>query len=287
MNINRKHKDRLFTFLFGNEKNKDKTLALYNALNGTDYECVDDLELKTMDDAIYMGMKNDVAFIIYNDLSLYEHQSTYNPNMPVRGFMYAGKLYSKYIEENDLSIYGKKLVKLPSPHYYVFYNGTEEHPDREELKLSDAFEDFDSQGKFEWTAVMLNINYGRNKDLMEKCQPLQEYSILISKIRKYEKIEGSLEKAIDRAVDECIEEDILVDFLKGHRAEVKEMVLTEYDEAKTMKALAKESEEIGEERGRNDERIKIAKKLIEQKVNDEIICASTGLSQEEVDKLKK
>lgn len=248
MNINKQHKDRLFKNLFGDERRKENTLALYNALNGTQYEDTDALEITTIDDAIYMGMKNDVAFIVYSDMSLYEQQSTFNPNMPVRGLMYAGKLYSKYIEQNDLNIYGSKSVKLPSPHYYVFYNGEQKHNDVEELKLSDTFENFKDLGKYEWTAVMLNINYGHNKELMEKCQPLQEYSILVSKIRKYKKTEDSFENAVNRAVDECIEEGVLADYLRIHKAEVLDMVITEYDEEKTMKAIARDHEEIGEEK---------------------------------------
>lgn len=263
---------------------------------------MDDLELKTIDDAIYMGMKNDIAFIIYNDLSLYEHQSTYNPNMPIRGFMYAGQLYSKYIEQNDLNIYSSTQQKLPSPHYYIFYNGTDKHKDVEELKLSDAFEDFEDYGKFEWTAVMLNINYGHNKELLEKCRPLMEYSILVSKIRKYTESESTLEQAVNRAVDECIGEGVMADYLIGHKAEVTDMVLTEYNEEKTMKAFAKEyladGEKIGEERGIKigekrgieigEERgiIKTAKNMLGKGMDIDIICDATGLSADEIEKLK-
>lgn len=293
MSVNRKHKDRLFRTLFGEEQRKENTLALYNALNDTSYDNVDDLEIKTIDDAIYMGMKNDVAFIIYNDLSLYEHQSTYNPNMPIRGFMYAGQLYSKYIEQNDLNVYSSMQQKLPSPHYYIFYNGTDKHKDVEELKLSDAFEKFEDYGKYEWTAVMLNINYGHNKKLLEKCRPLMEYSIFVSKIRKYTESESTLEQAVNKAVDECISEGVMADYLIGHKAEVTDMVLTEYNEEKTMKAFAKEylengikqGIEFGEKRGIHQEKINTAKRMLDKKVDVETICEITGLSRNEIEEI--
>lgn len=179
------------------------------------------------------------------------------------------------------------VVKLPSPHYYVFYNGEQEHDDVEELKLSYAFENFKDSGKYEWTALMLNINYGHNRELMQKCNPLHEYSILVSKIKEYKKTEGILENAVKRAVDECIEEGVLADYLRIHKAEVLDMVITEYDEEKTMKTIARDHEKIGEERGKKTTTIKIAKKLIKEDVDEAIICTSTGLSLEEIILLKK
>jgi hypothetical protein len=117
------------------------------------------------------------------------------------------------------------------------------------LKLSDAFEDKSCAGAYEWTAVMLNINYGHNMELLEKCKPLMEYSIFISKIKKYRESESSLELAVEMAVSECIRENVLADYLKSHRAEVLDMLLTVYDEEKVLELMARDHEEIGEERG--------------------------------------
>ena len=102
--INREHKDRLFTFLFGKKGRKEWTLSLYNAVNGTDYTDLDSIEFTTMEDAVYMGMKNDVSFILCHVMNVYEQQSSYNPNMPVRQLMYAAKLYDKYIQQKKLNI---------------------------------------------------------------------------------------------------------------------------------------------------------------------------------------
>lgn len=249
--INKKYKDRLFRKIFSDEKNKDKLLDLYNALNGTKYTNPADLEITTIDNVIYLGMKNDTSFLLDSRMSLYEQQSTFNPNMPLRGLMYFSKLYDKYIKKNKYNIFSSKLIKIPTPQYYVFYNGTENYPDRTELKLSDAFQKEGYIG-FEWTAIMLNINYGRNKKLLDNCKILRDYAILIDRIRKYQKICVDMEEAVNRAVDECIETEILSDFLLEHKAEVLDMVLTEYNEEETMQMLREEARADGLAAGRAD-----------------------------------
>ena len=183
---NVKYKDRLFRFIFGSEENKDKILSLYNAVNGTSYTEKSDITIYTIDDVIYIDMKNDVALIFDSRLTLWEHQSSLNPNMPVRGLMYFGKLYDKYITEKKLNIYGSKLQKLPTPRYVVFYNGTDNAPPVEKLRLSDAFEVPDTDRDFEWTAVMYNLNPGKNEELLDACKPLKDYMTLVNKIREYQ-----------------------------------------------------------------------------------------------------
>ena len=137
--INTKHKDRLFCFLFGREENKKWTLSLYNAVNRSSHTDPDSIQITTMEDVLYMGMKNDVSFIITDIMSIYEQQATYNPNMPVRELMYAAKLYDKYIHENKLNIYGDTLIALPIPKLVVFYNVQDNCGDRV-LELKDAFQ---------------------------------------------------------------------------------------------------------------------------------------------------
>ena len=254
-NINKKHKDRLFRLLFGDERYKQNTLDLYNALNETKYDDLGELVFDTIEDVIYMGMKNDASFIIHSWLNVYEQQSTFNPNMPIRGLMYLGKLYDKYIKENDLNIYGKVLQKLPTPQYIVFYNGTElEYQDKDvfELKLTDAFEFGKEKSCVELTAAVYNINFGHNAKLMEACKALSEYAQFVNRVRDFIKDGLSTEEAVDRAVDECIEEDILIDVLLANKAEVKDMVLTEYNEAKTMRDLYNEGWNDGRNDGWND-----------------------------------
>lgn len=251
--IRRDNKDRLFRRIFGYPDNKENLLSLYNALNGTNYTNADDLEINTIDDVIYMGMKNDVSCIIDNYLMLLEHQGSYNPNMPLRGLLYFARQYDKYVAQYNLNRFGKKLVKIPTPRYFVLYNGSDEMPDCVELKLSDAFINPDETKGFEWTATMMNINYGKNRELMAACRVLEEYSIFVSMVK--EALErkdagSSAGGAISLSVDRAISDGILRDFLTAHKAEVVGMFLTEYDEEKTMELFKAEAREEAWEESR-------------------------------------
>lgn len=129
------YKDRVFRMLF---KDRERLLELYNALNDTDYTSCEDFEVNTLDNAIFIKMKNDVSFVIDGNMCLYEHQSTYCPNMPLRGFLYFADLYKKALTDTDLSI--SRLIKIPTPHYIVFYNGLGRKEEEFTQKLSDAYE---------------------------------------------------------------------------------------------------------------------------------------------------
>ena len=176
----RTYKDSLFRMIF---QDREALLSLYNAINGTCYDQPEELIITTLEDAIYLGWKNDVSFLIQDVLSLYEHQSTRNPNMPLRGLFYISSLFQGYLKANDLDPYSSVLLKLPTPRYVVFYNGTQEEPDRTELRLSDSFIRKDVEPCLECTALVLNINYGHNKELMKACHKLYEYAYFIQKVR--------------------------------------------------------------------------------------------------------
>ena len=229
--INAKYKDRLFRWIFSSKK---ELLDLYNAVRGTNYTDPEALEITTLEDVVYMGFKNDISFLVDDVLNLYEHQSTYSPNMPVRGFLYLADIYRKYLESRDENLYSSRLVQLPFPQYLVFYNGSREEPDRRVLKLSDAFYRLpgleNTEPSLECRAIMLNINLGHNKELMRKCRKLWEYAKFIQCIRERLAEGKTLEQAVDEAVEACIRDGVLMDFLIGHRAEVRDMILAEYDE---------------------------------------------------------
>ena len=255
---NREYKDRLFRVAF---RKKEDQLSLYNAVNGTDYKDPGALEINTLENALYLGMKNDISFLVSGTMNLYEHQSTYNPNMPVRGLMYFSKLYEKYIAENDIDIYTSTRKELPFPQYFVFYNGTKEEPDRTELKLSDLFRKVSQEGAqteshtgaerktpgLECTAVMLNINYGHNKELMEKCRRLKEYAIFVETVRRNLALDMALRESALLAVDECIRKGILADILVSQKAEVVQMILETFDQEKHDEAMKKDWYEAGRE----------------------------------------
>ena len=244
---NREYKSSLFCKIF--QKQKD-LLDLYNAVNGTEYADPNDLEINTLENVVYLSMKNDVSFLIDGNLNLYEHQSTYNPNMPLRGLLYFAQLYNKYVDDNNINLYGTRLQKIPLPKYVVFYNGKRTEPAEQILKLSDAFENSEKAGSLECEARMLNINYGHNQELMEKCKKLEEYSIFVSRVRKYaEQDSQNIKKAISRAVDECVKENILKDILTSQKAEVLELVLTTFNRELYEKALREEAIEDGREEG--------------------------------------
>ena len=222
---NRKHKDALFRMVFSK---KEDLLDLYNAVRGTNYQNVEDLEVNTLENVLYMTMKNDISFMIDCTMNLYEHQSSYNPNMPLRGMMYFAQLYTKYADQRKLNLYSSTLQKIPTPQFVVFYNGMKEEPDRQVLRLSDAFQT--EGGCLECEATMLNINLGRNKELMEKCRRLEEYAIFVSTVRKYMKTDNlELGEAIRQAMEECIERGILSDILTDQQAEVFAVLLETFD----------------------------------------------------------
>ena len=143
-------------------------------------------------------------------------------------------------------IYHEKRVRLPKPKYIVFYNGTKNQPDSMELRLSDCFENTDNEAPcLECTATMLNINYGHNQELMKHCRRLEEYSIFVQCVREYIQSEPSVEDALEKAIDTCINQDVLADFLKKHRAEVLEMILTTYNKKLHEKTLRREGRDEG------------------------------------------
>ena len=238
--INRSYKDRLFKIIF---EDKKELLSLYNALTGKNYQNPDELEINTIDDVIYMHLKNDMSFILDDWQNLFEQQSTFNPNQPLRGFFYFADLYKvKYFGKK---IYSTRLLKIPTPQYIVFYNGTTSMPDRKELRLSDAFQQPTVQPDIEVVAHMLNINYGHNKELMERCRKLKEYAQFIDIIRHYlrENKQWSNEQAISKAIDDCIQNNILRDILQKERLRVMASILSEFDEVGYKEMIKEEAYE--------------------------------------------
>lgn len=250
---NREHKDTLFRKIFGAKEHKHYLLSLYNAINHSEYTNVDDLQLITLDDVLFVSMKNDVAFLLDCEMHLYEHQSTLNLNMPLRGFMYMAKLWQNWIQKNNKNIYRKTLVKLPTPHYAVFYNGLAKAEDICELHLSDAFEKPRKDGKYEWTATVYNINVGKNKELMEQCKALREYANFVQMVRVYYKKCKNETEAIKKAMQEAIEKNYLDGYFEKEREEVFMTTLFEIDRDIYENDLKEEARE----EGREEERTKI------------------------------
>lgn len=268
---------------------RNELLKLYNAINGTSYDDPDLLQVNTLENAVYMSMQNDVSFIIDMRLNLYEHQSTYSPNLPVRYLLYVADVYSDYTK--DMNLYGTKAVKLPTPRFVIFYNGQAEQPDRKELRLSELFSIPDADPSLELKAVMLNINKGHNRKLMETCRTLQDYAEYTFRVREYA-AEMPLDLAVEQAITECISEGILADFLRKNRAEAKKVSIYEYDEERHMRQTREEGMEEGYANGFSQG---IEQGITQTVINllksgfltDIQIREITGLDQEQLDELKK
>ena len=239
---NRVSKSRLFAMIFSEKEN---LLQIYNALKGTTYKESEQIKVNTLENAIYMSMHNDVSFLFGCFQELYEHQSTYNPNMPLRFLLYVSDLFSGYVKDKEF--YSRRKILLPVPEFWVFYNGKEKHPETEEMKLSDCFQIKQKDPSMELKVTVYNINPGFHESLKSSCTVLGEYAEYTSRVRAYTR-EMDLEEAVERAITECIKEGILKDFLEKNRAEAKNVSIYEYDEEKHLAQVREEGREEGEER---------------------------------------
>lgn len=257
--VDREYKDRLFSFIFGYEENKAWTLSLYNAINGTSYSDPSAIEITTIRQMLYLGMHNDVSFLIANEMNMFEEQSTYNPNMPVRMLQYAGNLYEKYIKGNNLNKYGKKLLALPVPKLIVFYIGKDNVGDEVIFRLSDSFPP-GADADIEVRVRMLNITPGRNPALMEACEALKEYSWIMEQVWKNLDT-MSTDDAVDTVITNLPMDFILRSFLRKHQAEVKGMLLAEYNEVEQMELFKEEGRTEGRAEGRAEGRSETIDKM--------------------------
>ena len=288
--VNREYKDRLFNFIFGREENKAWTLNLYNAVNGTSYADPELISINTIREVLYLGMHNDVSFLIAGEINLYEQQSSYNPNMPLRLLQYLGNLFEKYITERDLNKYGSTLITLPVPKLVVFYNGEKDQPDETVLRLSDAFP-AGAEADVEVVVKMINVNQGRSPNVMENCQPLKEYAWLMQKIREKIKVnQGNgvdkdliVMKAVDQAIEEMSKDYLLKPFLDAHRAEVQGMLLTEYNEAEAMKLFEMDGVRKGRAEGIREKTVEDARAMYDDGLEPERIARILKLDVTDVE----
>lgn len=287
--VNRNVKDRLFRVVF---RDKKYQLQLYNAINGTNFQNKEDLIVYTLEDVIYLKMKNDLSFIIVGStLNLYEHQSTFNPNMPLRAVMYFARQYEIFLEENELDVYGKRLIKIPVPQMIVFYNGDDTMPEELELKLSDAYMEAEGiRPAMECVARVININYGHNKDLMRKCERLEEYSRFIQILNECKQKEKDIKKATYMAVEQGIAEGILEDILIRQKAEVCAMILTEYNEKRHMKTLYQDGYDSGYgngyESGKLEEQKKMIRYFLKKDMSEKEIMEILGCDNELIETIR-
>lgn len=259
----RNYKDSVFRMIY---QDKSELLNLYNAVNDTHYTDPKELEVVKLENAVYMSMKNDVSCVVDLRLNLYEHQSTVNPNMPLRDLFYVTKLYEKMIQKEEQDLYSTKRIQIPSPCFVVFYNGAKEQPERKILRLSESFYRKTDEVNLELIVLQLNINTGYNEELLGKCRSLCDYMRYVDRVRCY-KSQMEFEEAVEKAVSDCIKEGILKEFLVANRAEVIQMSIFEYNEELHMKTVREE----GREEGIAWERNRLSARMRKQGMPPEVI----------------
>jgi len=248
--IYRNHKDGVAYKLFSGKK---ESLSLYNCIMKTDYTNPDELEVVTLNSAIYIGRKNDNAIILHFNMLLTEFQTTFNPNMPLRTLIYVANEYEKYIAEHELNLYSEYIQEIPTPHFVTLYYGSKEQPEKQILKLSNAYKCKDESPELELMVTQYNVNPSYNEELKRRCPELDGYIKYVEKTRKYHRQGMTYEEAVKKSVDECIEEGILKEFFIKNKAEVISMTIFEYDEEEHMRLEREEQyrkgEACGEKRG--------------------------------------
>lgn len=291
---NPEYKDRLFKFIFGRDTEESKRwrLQLYNALNGTNVTDPDELKINTIENVIYITMHNDISFLVDSEMNLWEEQSTYNPNMPLRGFFYFAALYQTYLAENEKNLISSSRIMIPRPRFYVFYHGGPGKADRWEMSLSDSFLNPDKSGAFEWTATIINLHPNHNSTLNKNCTPLYHYVKFTAKISENIKAGMNKQEAIERAVNYAIENIFLEGFFKIHKAEVIGMCLTEFDEEEAKRIWHEDgfSEGLnqGLAEGAQQKAVEAAIKLLKMNLGTpEQIAEAQGLPLEKVLELQK
>ena len=284
---NRHYKDSVFVDLFSSDRTaKDNFLALYNALYNTNYQSTDILKNMRLKQTMYMSFANDVSYLVDNKIIvLAEHQSTVNPNMPLRCLEYVTRLYEHI--QNPRDRYSRTLKKIPVPAFYVFYNGRETIPAQKILRLSDSFIKQPETPTLELVVKLININYDKDSQILKSCEPLGQYSRFVEAVRRH--IAVDKEHGFENAIKECIKNDILREYLQRKSREVINMLVAEYDYDTDIAVQRQESLMLGiqqgEARGSRQAKLETAKLMKEEKLSLNLITKITGLSQAEVEAL--
>jgi hypothetical protein len=283
-NANEKYKDSLFTLLFSNP---DILRELFSAIKNITLPSDVRIDINTLSDVLFRTQRNDLSFLVGDRLIvLIEHQSTINNNIPFRFFMYIARLYEKITDPKKRFM--RKLIELPDPEFIVLYNGKAPYPDHKELRFSNALmRDKKRKGErqLELVVQVYNINKGHNQKMLKKCNTLENYSILVDKIREKEQEGNSLDEAVRLAVKYCIDNNVLKDFLRKHGSEVFNMLYSEYNFDEEAAVIREEAREEGMEQGIEKEKLIIAKNLLDKGSTIEFVHEITGLSLEEIAEL--
>lgn len=257
---NREYKASVFTAYYSQPEN---AADLYRALSGNPSVMPEDISFKTLEGVLFMARKNDLAFTAQNKvLVIGEHQSTLNLNMPLRSAIYYGRTIERMIPPK--AIYKTNPIPLPTPEFYVFYNGTNEQPPERILKLSDSYLEKTDSPMLELMVKMININPSTNHPLLKKCHTIYEYATFIQCIRDYMNLGNHRTAAIAKAIKDCLNNGIMVDFIHEHGSEVMNMLFTEFNIDDALEVRGEERFAEGMAQGMAHEINMIRKKLSKQ-----------------------
>ena len=282
-NHNRRYKDSVFVDLFSEDVTaKDNFLSLYNALHGTDYHSTGILKKLRLKQVMYMTFTNDVSYLVDNKIIvLAEHQSTMNENMPLRCLEYVTRLYEQ-IQKPRVK-YCRTLHKIPMPEFYVFYNGKEQLPANQVLKLSDAFTVQTEAPNLELIVQLMNINYDKGNQVLQRCKALQHYSLFVHEVRRH--IAVDRKHGFEKAIRDCIQNNILKEYLQRKAKEVMNMLIGEYDYNTDIAVQREESFDSGLAEGSRQAKLETAAAFKRLGIDIAKIAEGTGLSCEEIEKL--
>ena len=280
---NRRYKDSVFVDFFSEDRTaKANFLALYNALHGTDYQSTAILKNIRLKQVLYMSFANDVSYLVDNKIIvLAEHQSTINPNMPIRCLEYIARLYEQFYKSKEK--YSRKQLAIPTPEFYIFYNGKQPYTTNSLLKLSDSFTQTHDEYALELSVKVVNINYDKASEILERCKPLKQYSLFVDAVRR--NIAVDKEHGFEKAIKECIQNDILREYLQRKSKEVLNMLIGEYDYDTDIAVQREESFDMGRSEGSHQKALETAKNLLQFGLSREKIAQATGLTTDEVESI--
>jgi hypothetical protein len=273
----KKYKDTFFRSLFCD---KERALELFNAIEGTDFPKGTPLDFFSQGDKSLVWRNNDLAFVINNLLlAIKDHQGTLNPNMPFRLLPFAVDILYTWLT-NKKELYKNKLVTIPTPKFYVLYNGKEKLKSNI-LRLSDSFR-FDSHDfSMELTVKVIDINYKSGSEVLQKSPSLNGYAYLVESIRQNINDGLSRDIAIASAVNHCINKDILTKFLQENYQEVCSMFNYGITYEEEMEIKQEEAWEKGKIEG-----LIAAIKFLQKGISIEDVSNLLGLSESQIKELK-
>ena len=283
--VNREFKDGMFRTLFND---KEKMLELYNAVSEKQVgeEALENIEALTIETPLYIGSRNDLAFLIDGKSMFFcEQQSTKSGNMALRLSSYFGKTLDMMFGSE---IYGTRKLMMAPPSFFVLVFGDKNTPELQVEPLSKHYTENAPENSMELVVNVYNICYSEDKEILKRSRTLREYSMFIYFVNECLDREMSLEEAVSESVKRAKSEGILVDFLNKYATEVEGM-LTGITVEKYGEVMKNEGFEDGKaaglEQGRTAEKLEMAKALKEKGVDIDIIAETSGLSKEEIEKL--